>query len=165
MHTLAGDAIEIDRQRRRQGLAFTRLHLSDPAQVKGGTTDELDVIVTLTQHPGGRLAGHGERLDQKIVGLLAIVEALAELARLGPERIVRQRLQFGLGALMSGTSACRAFSFRPSPLRRTREKMLIVPITHRRVTPTLGRDPGRTDPSKHPDTRGIGLGGVSRLRR
>ena len=134
--------------------------------MKGGTTDELDVIVTLTQHPGGRLAGHGERLDQKIVGLLAIVEALAKLARLGPERIVRQRLQFGLERVDVGHERLQGLQLSAlTAAQNTGEN------AHRADHSTDGsRRPSAgtrvaPDPSKHPDTRGIGLGEVSRLRR
>ena len=34
----------------------------------------------------------GERLEQEVVEVLAVVEALAELGRLGPELVVGQRL-------------------------------------------------------------------------
>ena len=134
--------------------------------MQGGTADELDVIVTLTQHPGGRLAGHGERLDQKIVGLLAIVEALAEFARLGPERIVRQRLQFGLERVDVGHERLQGLQLSAlTAAQNTGEN------AHRADHSTDGsRRPSAgtrvsPDPSKHPDTRGIGLGEVSRLRR
>ncbi len=166
MHTLAGDAVEIDRQRRCQGLAFTRLHLGDPAEVQGGTTDELDVVVTLTQHTGGRLPGDGKGLDQEVVGRLAVVEALAELTRLGPQRVVGQRLHFGLERVDVGYERLQGFQLPALTAAQNTRKN-----AHRADHSTDGpRRPSAAlqvspDLSNHPDTGRACLGEVSRLRR
>ena len=166
VHTLAGGAVEIDRQRRRQGLALTRLHLGDPAEVQGGTTDELDVVVTLTQHTGGRLPGDGKGFDQEVVGLLAIVEALAELTRLGPQRVVGQRLHFGLERVDVGHERLQGLQLPTLTAAQNTRKN-----AHRADHSTDGpRRPSAglhvsPDLSNHPDTGRDGLGEVSRLRR
>ena len=61
--------------------------------------DQLDVEVTLAEHPPGRLSHHGEGFLQQLVQGLAAPEALAELDGLGPQRLVAQRLDPGLEAV------------------------------------------------------------------
>ena len=124
VHALAGEAVEVDGQRRDEGLALARLHLGDPAEVQGGAAHELHVVVALADDPVGRLADDGEGLDQQVV------EVLAPLARRSRNSTVLCRRASsvsacisGSSALMSGTSACRARCFLPSPARRTRVKI------------------------------------------
>ena len=64
--------------------------------MQGGAAHELHVVVALAEHPHAGLAHDGERLDQQVVERLAVVEPLAELAGLGPEGVVGQRLHLGL---------------------------------------------------------------------
>ena len=75
---------------RHEGLALAGLHLGDPAEVQGGAAHQLDVVVALTDDPLGRLAHDREGLDQQVVEVLAVVEALAELGGLGPQRVVAE---------------------------------------------------------------------------
>ena len=58
MNTLAFQRVEIGRQRRHQGFTFTSLHLSHIAFVKHHTTDQLNVVWTLTDDALGRLTRH-----------------------------------------------------------------------------------------------------------
>src|SRR4051812_10720026 len=67
VHALAGQRVEVGRERRDKGLALTGLHLGDVAEVQRGTAHELDVEVPLTQGPLRRLADGGEGLGQQIV--------------------------------------------------------------------------------------------------
>jgi hypothetical protein len=92
----AAEAVEVGRKGRDERLALTGLHLGDPAEVEGGTADQLDVVVALAQHPLARLADHRERLDEEVVEVLAALEALAELACLGLEGRVVQPLHLRL---------------------------------------------------------------------
>ena len=71
VHALAGERVEIDRQRRDERLAFAGLHLGDAALVQHHAADELDVEMALAERALGRLAHGREGLDQDIVELLA----------------------------------------------------------------------------------------------
>ena len=53
--------------------------------------DQLDVEVAHADRALGGLADARERLGQEVVEILALVEALAELLRLGAERVVGER--------------------------------------------------------------------------
>ena len=88
-------AVEVGRQRRHEGLALAGLHLGDPAEVQRRAAHELDVVVALADHAGGRLAHHRERLDEEVVDVGAVVEPLPELVGLGFECVVGQRLDLG----------------------------------------------------------------------
>ena len=56
VHSMTGQPVQVDGQRRCEGLALTGLHLRDPPEMKGRTSHQLDVVVTLAQYPLGRLA-------------------------------------------------------------------------------------------------------------
>ena len=58
------ERIEIQRQGRDQRLAFTGLHLGDPALVEHDAADQLDVEVAHAEGPLRCLADHRERLGQ-----------------------------------------------------------------------------------------------------
>ena len=68
---LAGQRVQIDRQRGDQGLALAGLHLGDAAAVEHHPADELHVEVPHPQHALARLAADGERLGEEIVQRLA----------------------------------------------------------------------------------------------
>ena len=93
MHALALEGVQIDRQGRDERLAFAGLHLGDLAAVEDHAADHLDVEVAHPEDAARPLAHDGERLRQQIVELLAFREALAERARHGAERVVRERLE------------------------------------------------------------------------
>ncbi len=88
VHAPAGDAVEVGRQGRHERLSFARLHLGDPAEVECGAAHQLHVEVTLADRALRPLARDGERLDQEIVEVLAVVETLTELDGLAGERVV-----------------------------------------------------------------------------
>ena len=67
VHALAGQRVEVGRQRRHQRLALTGLHLGDVPEVQRRAAHQLHVEVALPQRPPGRLAHRGERLWQQIV--------------------------------------------------------------------------------------------------
>ena len=58
VNTLAFQRVEIGRQRRHQGFTFTSLHLSHVTLVERHTTDQLNIIRTLTDDTLGRLTRH-----------------------------------------------------------------------------------------------------------
>ena len=79
----ATEAVQVGRQRGHERLALAGLHLGDPPEVQGGAAHQLHVVVTLADDPLAGLAHDRERLDQQVVEVLAVVEPLAELDRLG----------------------------------------------------------------------------------
>ena len=85
MHAVAGQRVQVDRQRRDQCLALTGLHLGDPPEVQGHATHELDVVVTLAEDPRRGLAHHGEGFEEHVVQVLALGETGPELGGLGPQ--------------------------------------------------------------------------------
>ena len=84
------EGVEVDGERRDQGLALAGLHLGYPAQVQGSTAHELHVVVTLADGALGPFADDGERLAQHVVEVLAVGQALPELDRLVGEILVRK---------------------------------------------------------------------------
>jgi hypothetical protein len=93
---LARQAVEVGRQRGDQGLALPGLHLGHPPEVEGRPAHQLDVVVTLPEHPPGGLPDGGERLGEEVVKVLPPVEPVPELHGLGRQLIVRQLLDLGL---------------------------------------------------------------------
>ena len=89
VHAVAGERVEVGRQRRDQGLALTGLHLGDVAEVQRRAAHQLHLVVELPERAAGRLADDGERLGQQVVERLAVGVALLE--RVG------QRAQLGVG--------------------------------------------------------------------
>ena len=92
MHALAGQRVQIDRQRGDQGLALAGLHLGDLAVVQHHAADQLHVEMALAERALAGLAHHGERLGQQLVQGGAVRQAFAELDGLGGQGLVRQRL-------------------------------------------------------------------------
>jgi hypothetical protein len=93
MHALAGNGIEVGRQRADQRLAFTGAHFGDLAVVQHHAADHLDVEVAHAQgtHPG--FANDRKGFGQQGIERFAIGVALAELVGLGAQGIVAQGLQ------------------------------------------------------------------------
>ena len=88
---LAGQRVEVDRQRRDQRLAFAGLHLGDVAFVQHHAADQLDVEMPLAERALGRLAHGGEGRNQDVVEGLAVGELLPEFGGARLQRLVRQR--------------------------------------------------------------------------
>ena len=93
---LAGQRVEIDRQRGDQGFAFAGLHLGDVAFVQHHAADQLDVEMALAEGTLGRLAHGGESRHQDVIEGLAFGELLAEFGGAGFQRLVRQGGDLGL---------------------------------------------------------------------
>ena len=60
VHALAGQGVEVGRQRRDEGLALTGLHLGDLALMQRRAAHELDVEVTFAHRALARDLHHGE---------------------------------------------------------------------------------------------------------
>ena len=78
---LAGQRVQVDRQRGDQRLPLAGLHLGDAAAVEHHAADELHVEVPHPEHALARLAADGERLGEEIVQRLPFVEPAAKLGR------------------------------------------------------------------------------------
>ena len=104
MDALAGERVEIDRQRRDQGLAFAGAHLGDRALVQHHAADQLHVEMAQAERALGGLADGGEGRDQKIVERLAGGELGPELLGAGAQLRRRTGLRSsGSSALMAST--------------------------------------------------------------
>src|SRR5690606_11773825 len=91
-----GQGVKRNREGRGEGLTFTGLHLGDLAFVECDAADDLDVEMSLSEGPLGRLAGHRERFGQKIVELFALLVTNLQLLEGGPQLLVAERLIFRL---------------------------------------------------------------------
>ena len=84
VHALAGERVEVERERGDEGLALAGLHLGDPAEVQRRAAHHLHVEVALADRARGRFAGGGERLGQQVVeqiDLGVVVGRLVEAVR------------------------------------------------------------------------------------
>ena len=88
MHAVAGERVEIDRERRDERLAFARPHLGDRAFVQHHAADELHVEMALAERALRRLAHRGEGRDQEIVERLAGGQLVAEALGPGAQRLI-----------------------------------------------------------------------------
>ncbi len=86
------ERIQIDGERRDQGLALAGLHFGDLAPVEGDAADQLDVVVALAERPDRGLAHRREGFGKEVVELFAAGEPRAE--QLGPaaQLVIRQGL-------------------------------------------------------------------------
>ena len=93
---LAGQRVEIGGEGRDERLALTGLHLGDGAVVQHHAADELHVEVPHAERAHAAFADDRERLGQKVVERLTVLETLSELDGLAREFLVRERLHRGL---------------------------------------------------------------------
>ena len=96
---VAGERVEVRRQRGDQGLALTGLHLGDVAEVQRAAAHDLDVVVPLTEGALGRLADGGEGLREQLVEglalgvpLLVLVGLRAQLGVAEVDEVVLERV-------------------------------------------------------------------------
>jgi hypothetical protein len=97
VHALAGERVEIGRERGDQRLALAGLHLGDLAVVEHHAADQLHVEVAHAQRALGSLAHHRERLGQQLVeARAALGVALLQLLGLAAQLGIGQPLHVGL---------------------------------------------------------------------
>ncbi len=96
MDALAGERVEVDRERCDQGLAFAGLHLGNVALVQHHAADQLDIEMALAERALGGFTDRGESGDQKVVQGLALGELLPELDGAGLEGFVGEFRNLGL---------------------------------------------------------------------
>ena len=109
MDALALERVQIDRERRDEGLALAGLHLGDLAAVERDAADQLDVVMALAERADRRLANGREGLGDQIVELFAIGQPLAEALGLAAQ--ARRRSS----AWIDGSSALTASTYFRSP--------------------------------------------------
>ncbi|MGY4354267.1 hypothetical protein ACVW0J_000760 [Bradyrhizobium sp. i1.7.7] len=88
VNALAGERVEIDRERCDQRLAFAGLHLGDVALVQHDAADQLHVEMTLAERALGGFAHGGEGRHQQIVERFALGELFLELDGAGLQCLV-----------------------------------------------------------------------------
>ncbi|MGY3287707.1 hypothetical protein ACVWWP_000774 [Bradyrhizobium sp. LM3.6] len=93
---LAGERVEIDRERRDQRLAFAGLHLGDVALVQHHAADQLDVEMALAERALGGFTDRGESGDQEVVQRFALGDLFPEVGGAGLERLVGEFRDLGL---------------------------------------------------------------------
>jgi hypothetical protein len=90
VRALAGQRVQVDRQRRDERLALARAHLRDLAVVQHHAADQLDVERTQSHRAARRFAGRRKGLGQDVVQRLAgderAREAVGALAKAGIAR-------------------------------------------------------------------------------
>ena len=96
VHALAGQRIQVHRQRGHQRLALAGAHLGDLAFVQRDAAHQLHVEVAHLEHALARLAHHGKSLGQQLVERFALRQPLTKLRRLGLQRGIVERLELRL---------------------------------------------------------------------
>ncbi len=96
VHALAEQRVQVQRLHGDEGLPLARLHLCDVALVQDDAAHQLDVEQANADRPLEGLAYRGERLEEDVVELLAVLEPLAELGRFRAQLVVRERLEVRL---------------------------------------------------------------------
>ena len=91
---LSCQRVEVDRQRRHQGLAFTGLHFSNRFFVQDHAADQLDIERPQPKRTPRGFAGNGEGRNQEVVQRLAVCQLLAEFHGLCSQRFVGKRFGF-----------------------------------------------------------------------
>ena len=127
VHALAGERVQVTRQRGDQGFTLAGAHLRDVALVEHHAADELHVVVAHLQGALAALAAHGERVDQDVVDRGAVGELLFELRGLGLEVGVLQLAHLGLESVDLLDHRAEFFDL---PLVRGAEDFLHGPSEH-----------------------------------
>ena len=86
----APQGVQIRGHRGNQRLAFTSLHLRDPALVQHNAAQHLHPVGPHAQYPVRRFAHRRERFGQQVVFRFAFVQPLAEFSSLRLQLFVRQ---------------------------------------------------------------------------
>ena len=93
MNTASGQGIEISRQRRGEGLTFTRLHFGDLVVIEYHAAHQLDIEMAHAKHPLGSFTHCGKRFWQELIQGFTLFNTSAEFDRLGLQIRIAQRLE------------------------------------------------------------------------
>ena len=127
MDTFAGERVEVRGHRRDERLALTGLLLGDHAAMEGSRTDDLDVVVALTEDTLGCLADGGIGLGLDVIEGFARCEALLNQSVRARRSSSDSASSSGSSALTRSASASSSLRRFPAPARSTREKSDIGP--------------------------------------
>ena len=94
MDALARQRIQIGGEGGYQGLAFTGLHLGDPALMQHDATHQLHPVGTHAQYTVRGLPHGGKSLRQNVIQGLAVGKTLLELRGLGLKLCIGEGLVF-----------------------------------------------------------------------
>jgi len=92
MHALAGERIQIGRERGDQGLALTRTHFRDLALVQRQSADQLHIEMAHTQRTARGFADGGKGFREQLVEPSTVLQTCTELFSFGFELFVGQGL-------------------------------------------------------------------------
>ena len=92
MRALSLERVQVQRERRDEGLPLTGLHLGDVSLVQRHAAEELHVEVPLAERAPRRLAHGGKRVRQDVVDGLALRQTLAEDLGTPAQLVVGERL-------------------------------------------------------------------------
>ena len=95
MHALAGQRVQVGRQDGDERLALAGLHFGDASLMQNDAADHLHTVRPHPQHAVSRLAADGERLRQKLVERLALLQTRLEFVGFRAQLLVRQLLHIG----------------------------------------------------------------------
>ena len=90
---LAGQRVQIGRQRRHEGLALAGLHLRDTALMQDDAADDLDAVVTHAEHAPRSLAAGRKSLGQQLVERLAVLIAFLKFIGLCAQLLIGELLE------------------------------------------------------------------------
>ena len=93
MDALPRQGIEVNRQRRDQGLAFTRTHFGDIPAMEDDTPQELDVKMAHPCHTARSFADDGKGFGQNVVQRFTVGQTILELEGLLLQRRIAQACQ------------------------------------------------------------------------
>ncbi len=132
VHALAGQRVQVDRQRRGQGLALAGTHLRDLVVVQHHAADQLHVEMAHLHHAFAGLAADREGFGQQRLERFAAGVALAELFGHAAQLVVRQRFELRLQRV--DPLDCPSILF-DQPLVTAAEDFLEKARDHRLVSP------------------------------
>ena len=96
VHAPPGQGVQDDREGGHERLPLAGPHLGDPALVEDDAAHQLDVEGTHVEDALPGLPDDGERLGEKVVQRLAVLDPLAEFGDLRGEPVVGERADRGL---------------------------------------------------------------------
>ncbi|CAB4977005.1 unannotated protein [freshwater metagenome] len=102
MNAIASERIEIDRESRDKGLAFTGLHFRNPSEMQRRAAHHLDVVMTLANLATSGLANHSKCIDEDVLEIGPITQLLTELDGPVSECFIGQSFDFRLEGIDLG---------------------------------------------------------------
>ena len=93
VHALAGQRVQVNRERGGQRLAFAGAHFSDLAVIQHHAADHLHIEVAHAKHSRGGFTHNRESFRQQVIQRFALLEPVAEFLSLRLQLIIGELLQ------------------------------------------------------------------------